>query len=248
MSPRRHGSQTSVPSGSRRATGQPSRERGADRRGDVGRLALAQRRRRAAPSLVRVGAEQHDGGRPVAASRHGHERARTRVATRGSATISSRNTWLTNSITGRAVRKLRVRWRGAAPNAERAREERGDVGAAEAVDRLLRVADDEQAPGIDRRARPTAGRAASRIARREQRGEVALDRVGVLELVEQQARVARAEAAPDVPAVLGVAQHRAREHEEVVELELARCAPALVGLAQRELRDLPGQPAHRRPR
>ena len=59
----------------------------------------------------------------------------------------------------RVVRKLRVRCRGAAPNAERARQERGDVGAAEPVDRLLGVADDEQAARVDRRSRPTAGHA-----------------------------------------------------------------------------------------
>ena len=118
-------------------------------------------------------------------------------------------------------------------------QERGDVGAAEPVDRLLGVADDEQAPRIDLDLVP-APVARVRVARREQRGEVALDGIGVLELVEQQVRVAGAEPAPNVPAVTRIAEQRAREHEQVVELELAAPA-ALVGFAERELRDLPRQ-------
>ncbi len=99
-----------------------------------------------------------------------------------------------------------MRWRGAAPNAERARQERGDVGAAEAVDRLLGVADHEQTPRIDLDLVPAAV-ARVRVARREQRGEVALDGIRVLELVEQQMRVAGAEPAPNVPTVTRIAEH-----------------------------------------
>ena len=67
-----------------------------------------------------------------------------------------------------------------------------------------------------------------------------MDGIGVLELVEQKVCVARAESAPNVPAVARVSQHRAREHEQVVEFELTAAA-AGVGLAQRELSDLPRQ-------
>ena len=176
MSPSRHGSHTSVPSGPRRDTDQPSVERGGDRRGDVGRLPLTQRvgarlvvvraRRRAARGRARSARSPRSG---TSATYSGCDS--------GSATIRSRNTWLTNSITWRAVRKLRVRWRGAAPNAERGAQERGDVGAPEAVDRLLGVADDEQAAGIDRRSRSTAGRARrDRPTRAARRGRTGWDR------------------------------------------------------------------------
>ena len=60
------------------------------------------------------------GGPTGAASRTGSS-ATYSGCDSGSATMSSRNTALTKSMTGRAVRKLRVRRRGAAPNAERAR-------------------------------------------------------------------------------------------------------------------------------
>ena len=110
-----------------------------------------------------------------------------------------------------------------APNADRGPEERGDVGAAEAVDRLLRVTDQEEPAGIDRELVPAL--ASERRARpSEERSEVALDRVGVLELVEQQARVAGAQAAAHLPSVVGVAQHRTGQHEQVVELELSGAA------------------------
>ncbi len=123
-------------------------------------------------------------------------------------------------------------------------QERGDVGAAEPVDGLLRIADHEQAAGIGDELVPLL-LARVRVARREQGREVALDRVGVLELVEEEVGVALAQAPADLPSVLGVAQHRAREHEEVVELEPATPA-TLVGFAQRELRDLPRQATNRR--
>ena len=51
-----------------------------------------------------------------------------------------------------------------------------DVGAAEAIDRLLRIADDEQ------RARPDA---CPSIVAREQQQQLGLQRIGVLELVDQ---------------------------------------------------------------
>ena len=140
-------------------------------------------------------------------------------------------------MTGATVRKLRVRCFGAVPNASRAREERGDVGAPEAVDRLLGVADDEEAPGLDGDLVPRPRRGIG-VGRREERGEIALDGVGVLELVEQEVRVALAQVAAHLPAVLGIAQHLACEHEEVVELEPTR-ALALAGLVERELRDRP---------
>ena len=55
----------------------------------------------------------------------------------------------------------------------------------------------------------------------EQRGQLDLDRIGVLELVDQDALVALPQAGAGRGAVLGIAQQRAREHEQVVEVELA---------------------------
>ena len=117
-------------------------------------------------------------------------------------------------------------------------QERGDVGAPEPVDRLLGVAHHEQSAGVDGDLIPALG-ARFRRARCEQRRNVTLDRVGVLEFVEEQVRVALPQPPPNVDAVLGIAQHRARQHEQVVELERAGASPRL-GLGHGELGDLPG--------
>ena len=159
--------------------------------------------------------------------------------------MSSRNTWLTQSITGAAVRKLRVRWRGAAPNAVAGREERGDVGAAEAVDRLLGVADDEQAAGVDRRSRPTVGRARrgrpTRAARRARSGS------GRCPGTRRAAGACSGRAAVrrTSPAVLG-SRSSARASTSRSWNSSWPLRPALVGLAQGELRELPRQAPHRR--
>ena len=63
------------------------------------------------------------------------------------------------------------------------------------------------------------------VGGREQRGDVDLDRIGVLELVDEQPLVSTAQPAPDGRTVLGIAQHRTCEHEEIVELELAGVTP-----------------------
>src|SRR5689334_12770029 len=99
-------------------------------------------------------------------------------------------------------------------------QERRDVGAAEPVDRLLRVADEEQAPRfrVDLVPRSFAG---ARIARAEQRGELDLNRIGVLELVDEDALVAVTQPRPGARTMARVAQQGAREYEQVVELELA---------------------------
>ena len=101
------------------------------------------------------------------------------------------------------------------------REEGGDVGAPEAVDRLLRIADEEQPPGVDAHLRPRTI-AVGGIVGAEQRGQLDLDRIGVLELVDQDAVVALPEPRPGRRTVLGIAQQRAGEHEQIVEVELAR--------------------------
>ncbi len=64
--------------------------------------------------------------------------------TSGCSTISSENTWLTQSITAADERKLALSSAGLGADLLGGAEVLGDVGAPEAVDRLLRVADDEQ--------------------------------------------------------------------------------------------------------
>ena len=111
------------------------------------------------------------------------------------------------------------------------REERGDVGAPEAVDRLLRVADEERAGPARRRASCQSRRSARRRGR-EQRRDLDLDRVGVLELVEEQ-RAGSARATPRTPAVRRSRSSVAGQHQQVVELELARAARPLPPCAER---------------
>ena len=246
MSPRRHGSTRSVAVGVAVAT--PTSPRAARAPTTAATSAASRSRSSSAvgSSASGVGAEEHDRRRPPARPSRTGSSATYSGCDSGSATMSSRNI-VVDDVDHR-TRGAEVAGEPAGRRAERRAgpEERGDVGAAEAVDRLLRVADHEQPAGVDRELVPPVG-AGVGLARREQRGEVALDRVGVLELVEQQAGVPGAQPPAHVPPVVGVAQHRAGEHEEVVELELARAAAGR-GLAQGELRQLPRQAAHDRPR
>ena len=98
----------------------------------------------------------------------------------------------------------------------------GDVGPPEPVDRLLRVADDEQPTGHRHELAPVVVLARIVGARGEPHGDLELDRVGVLELVEQDPRVALVEQPADVAALR---EQPAGEDEQVVELEPARLRP-----------------------
>ena len=64
--------------------------------------------------------------------------------------------------------------------------EQARVGAPEAVDRLLRIADHEQLAGRGRRLAPVA---LGGVGRGEQQEDLGLQRVGVLELVDEDALV-----------------------------------------------------------
>ena len=77
------------------------------------------------------------------------------------------------------------------------------------------------APGVDRRPPTTVLVAGVGVGRGDEHGQLDLDRVGVLELVEQQPLVALAQRGAHAHTVRRVAQHRPGEHEQVVELELA---------------------------
>ena len=114
----------------------------------------------------------------------------------------------------------------------------GDVGAAEAVDRLLRIADDEQAPGLRHELAPVALGAGWRADPGDQLG---LDRIGVLELVDQDVGGAPAE----VLAHDRVVAHQvARADQQVVEVGVALPA-TLVGVAEHETLDVDEHVAER---
>ena len=98
----------------------------------------------------------------------------------------------------------------------------GDVGAAKTVDRLLGIADDEQAAGD--RPEPSPGRSAVVGCGlvgivgvgSEAYGDLELDRIGVLELVEEHPLVSLVQEPTEVRPV---GQQAPGENEQVVELE-----------------------------
>ncbi len=118
-------------------------------------------------------------------------------------------------------------------------EEDGDVGATEPVDRLLRVADDEQAARDGVQRAPVGTLVGGWCG--DPHRQLDLDGVGVLELVEQDAPVAVVQHGADGGAVRA-AQQVARQHEEIVELEPAVAAPFLGG-RQCEATDLGAEAA-----
>ena len=148
--------------------------------------------------------------------------------------MSAANVALTHSRIGRTVRKFCVSCLARADQLVAGFEEHADVGAPEPVDRLLRVTHEEQPAGLGGD-RPPVLLPSGRIVRRDKDRELDLDRVGVLELVEEQPLVARRERSAHTGTLVGIAQHGAGEHEEVVELELTR-APAGLGAADGEVR------------
>src|SRR4029078_3352914 len=88
------------------------------------------------------------------------------------------------------------------------------LGATESVDGLLRIADEEQLAGND--ANPI-GIALLRIVGGEEREHVRLQRVGILEFVDEQMREALLQS--DANALVG-AKEVAREHEQIEKIEL----------------------------
>ena len=102
------------------------------------------------------------------------------------------------------------------------------VGAAEAVDRLLGIADDEELAGDGARAREVV---LEGIVGREQEQDLGLEGVGVLELVDEQVREALLELAADGRVLLDEVPGEQEQVEEV-EPPAARLARA-VGLHER---------------
>ena len=127
---------------------------------------------------------------------------------------------------GSTVRKLALSSTTPPPSAPKRRgrpQERGDVGPAEAVDRLLGVAHDEEVPGSHVHLVPRVAPRCrvARVGGGDAHGQLNLNGVGVLELVEQQPVVALVQGGAHGRAVLGVTQQRSGQDEQVVELELA---------------------------
>ena len=105
-----------------------------------------------------------------------------------------------------------------------------DVRPPEAVDGLLGIADEEEPARVDLHLVPRR-RCAHRLAAGDERGDLDLQRIGVLKLIDQQVRELLAQAAPHRRVAT---QEVACLHEQVVELEPALAA-ALVRVGEDEL-------------
>ena len=133
---------------------------------------------------------------------------------------------LTHPMIGSTVRKFAVSSTTPPPSDPKRSagpQERGDVGPAEAVDRLLGVTHDEEVPGCHVHLLPRLApcRLVARVGGGDANGQLDLDGIGVLELVEKQPVVALVQGRPHGRAVLGVAQQRSGQDEQIVELQLA---------------------------
>ena len=115
------------------------------------------------------------------------------------------------------------------------------VGSPEAVDRLLRVADEERTAGRDGHF-PPRPLARVRVVRREQHRDLDLQGIGVLELVDQENPEPLAERGAHARVAL---QHVSRQHEQIVELDAA-VTTSLVGVAAHEAAQAGNQHVERR--
>src|ERR1700730_4320629 len=69
-----------------------------------------------------------------------------------------------------------------------------DVGTSKPVNRLLRISDQKQLPRNRAGVPPVRG---GRVIRREQQQDLHLERVGILELVDEKMRIALLQLVPD---------------------------------------------------
>ena len=116
-----------------------------------------------------------------------------------------------------------------------------DVGATESVDRLFRIAHDEQPPGEGSEVAPVGVLMWIVRWRGETNGDLQLNGVGVLELVEQHPLVPPVQCAADLD-VVGLGEQAARVDEEVVEVEDAGVDTAAHGIEDEAPGDRPGKP------
>ena len=97
-----------------------------------------------------------------------------------------------------------------------------DVGAAEGVDRLFRIADDKQFAGCQFNFAPVRHALVGLFGQVEQ--NLILDRIGVLKLVDQDRPVAALEFGAHA---LVIAHQVARAHQQAVERDMAIAQEAL---------------------
>ena len=93
----------------------------------------------------------------------------------------------------------------------------GDVGPAEPVDGLLRIADEEEGTGVWGEVAGVEGGVDRGVRVSQQEGKLELERVGVLKLVEQDAAVPLVEGCPHGVADDGVGEQVAGDDQQVVE-------------------------------
>ena len=104
-----------------------------------------------------------------------------------------------------------------------------DIGAAEAIDRLLGIADQEERARPDPEPGPVVI-AIDRLAAQPPE-DFGLQRIGVLELIDEDMREALSQRAPDI---VMVAQQIARGEDQIVEVELgARALVVAIALQDR---------------
>ena len=117
-----------------------------------------------------------------------------------------------------------------------------DVGTTKSIDRLLRIADNEDTAGRNSEVGPRARCRVSvvRGTRGDEHGEFDLNGIGVLELVEEKPGIALVQGSSRGSAG---AQQAAGQHKQVVELELAliasrvRCAQCEIAQHDEPLRE-----------
>ena len=160
-----------------------------------------------------------------------------------SACMCAAKWWLTQSSTGLTDRKLCVRRSRASRMSLQQVVIDRDVRAAEAVDALLGIADHEQLSRHERRVPPVRRqRLAAPFVRGQVERDLGLQRVRVLELVDEDALVARLSRVADGRIV---AQQVARPRQQIVKRRRPGGAP-LAHTAQDEVAQKAEQPGQRR--
>ena len=111
----------------------------------------------------------------------------------------------------------------------------GHVGPSESVDRLLRVADEEQRPGPGAQSAPVVG---DGVGVGDEGRQLDLERVGVLELVEQEAAVVVGESGAHGEPMVRLGQDAPSQDQQVVEAELPLPSPLFGGFDRTAAHDL----------
>ena len=142
------------------------------------------------------------------------------AANRRSRVIILENVSLTHSTIGRPVRKFLASDLNDPDEFISGFHEHGDVGSSKAVNRLLRIADEEEPTSFGADLRPVC-LAGVGVVRSDEHGDLDLDRIGVLELVQEQPLIALSECAPHIEADSWTSKDVASQHEKIMELEFS---------------------------